>query len=284
MFFIMHNGFTQKYIENNHLKYFFNTVQGKIFLRSINCIKVSEFEGPDYKLISNNGVEHGLEETIIFAEHPVCKFFTSLDNIVKKVFKKLDEDDAFNKKFFITLLCDEKDFDLVKVKFKEKDVAEQIFSFIKQFPNNPHNASSYEFNGLTITGKHNIINFRTKNGIKMKVIYSQSDENYNFGGTPVINFPFISPIEAIQDAIDSKNKKYSNYKNKCNGTCNLLLVYDPFFSKGFLLNTEDKVYNHIFTSEFDNVFLLELGGKDPIKVTKLLTSKDYLIKDNSYNI
>lgn len=277
----MHNGSTQKYIEHNHLKYFLGTVYGKNFLRSINCIKILEFECPDYKLISNDGVEHGLEETIIFADHPVCKFFTSLDNIVKRVFKKLDEDEAFDKKFFINLLCDEKNLDLAKVKFKEKEVAEQICLLIKKNPDNPTNASSYEFNGLTITGKHNVVNFRTKNGIKMKVVYSQSDDSYNFGGTPVINFPLIFPIEAIQNALDSKNRKYSNYKNKCNGTCNVLLIYDPFFSKGFLLNTDDKVYNHIFTSEFDNVFLLELGGKEHIKVTELLTSKNYLSKDKS---
>lgn len=266
----MRNDFIQTYIENNHLKYFIDTNTGKSFLNRINCVEIKKTEIPDYILKGIEDVQHGLEITVLYTEHPVCRFFSSMDNIVKKVFKKLHNDPEIESKFFINLICNENNIDVTKIKLKEDEIAQQIYLLIKKQPYTPEIRTSYEFNGLVITGNNNIIEFTTNNNVSMKLIYSTNDRN--FGGTPVVNFPLCTAISLIQNCINKKDLKYNNYKKKCNGTCNLLLVADPFIAKGLLIETNENVYEHVFVSKFDNVFLLELGGKEHIKSSKLLIS------------
>lgn len=261
----MYNKLFQEHLENNHFNYFINTDNGKNFLRNINCINIKKSERPDYILKDINGLQHGIEEIVLFSNHQNCKFFSTMNNIVVKAFKLLDEDNDIKDKYFINLICNEIDF---SKKLNENQIAQDIYLRIKNFPNNSKEKTSYTFNNIFIEGIHNIFDFKTSNGISMKLIYSQSDKN--FGGSPVISYPLESPIELIQTAINKKNLKYEYYKSRCTGTCNLLIIYDPFISKGLLFESNTALYEHAFYSLFDNVFLLELGGKIPIKSSILL--------------
>ena len=66
-----------------------------------------------------------------------------------------------------------------------------------------------------------------------------------------------------------KEKKIAEYRSNCSGTCNLLVIYDPFIAKDISFEANDSIYGHLFKSGFDNILLLELGGKVAVKVSKL---------------
>ncbi len=75
------------------------------------------------------------------------------------------------------------------------------------------------------------------------------------------------PFEELQETINSKNKKYTAYKTKCD-ECNLLVV-SVGSRLGSCVNFSNKINSHTFSSSFKNVYLLDLGMGD-IKAIKLL--------------
>lgn len=259
----------QEYLEGVHLKYFAETEARKLFLNSIRCCSVEKSESPDFLLIDNFGKKHGLEITNLCKNHSLCCFFRSLDNIVKKVFVKVDKE--LSEKFFVNLMCsDMATKDIKDIKFREDAVAEQIFNIIKANPNNPQQKQTYYVGEMSISGNHNIVEFSTKEGVRMKVVYSKMDDNkHNFGGTPLFMLPLFNSFDVLQEAIAEKEKKIAEYRSNCSGTCNLLVIYDPFIAKGISFEANDSIYGHLFKSGFDNIFLLELGGKVAVKVSKL---------------
>lgn len=259
----------QKYIEKCHLKYFLSKNIGKDFLKSLSSVGIIPSEAPDFIIKTKENKLIGLEETIIGDNHPIIRFYNSLDAVVKSVFKKLDT--TFKNKFFINLICLETD--ISKVKFSKEKLSEQIFNIIKKKPDAPTVDNSYEYMGLKVTGKHNIVKFITENNIKMQLIYSPTDSDYHFGGTPVVSFPIKKPIELVEMSIKNKENKCKSYKKNI-PECNLLIIYDPFLVKGLAFNVSDDVYNHVFATSFENIFLMELGGQENIKVTKLKTVKN----------
>lgn len=75
-----------------------------------------------------------------------------------------------------------------------------------------------------------------------------------------------NPITAIQQAIDSKNKKYDSYMKNCD-VCDLLVISDDH-----QLVFDETIEKHKFKSNFRNVYLFDLSGDT--KVYCLQTYKD----------
>lgn len=61
------------------------------------------------------------------------------------------------------------------------------------------------------------------------------------------------PFDALQETIDSKNKKIDNYLKNCD-RC-FLLVYVPDVSKGNYCHFTNLLKKHLFSSKFENIFL-----------------------------
>lgn len=70
-----------------------------------------------------------------------------------------------------------------------------------------------------------------------------------------------NPFEDLQKTIDSKNKKFEQYKNNCD-ECDLLVVVENGF-----VHLSDKLQKHKFDSVFRDVYVLDLSYG--CKVTKL---------------
>ena len=223
---------------------------------------------PDFILTDRQGNKHGVELTTICKKHPITGLFRSLDNIVKKSLEKLNQ--TLGEQFYIILLCpDIFTKDIKDIKFKEEEIVDIIFEIIKKNPNTPKENYTYSSGNLNITGQHHIVDFDSPKGVHMQLIYSKSD--YSFGGTQVIMFPLERPIELLQKAIQEKENKLKSYHSKCTGSCNLLIIYDPFIANGLYFEATPDIYEYCFKSNFDNIFLLELSGKENIKVSKLNT-------------
>jgi hypothetical protein len=75
------------------------------------------------------------------------------------------------------------------------------------------------------------------------------------------------PFEELQDVINSKNKKYKIYTEKCD-ECDLLVVSDDSSTGNFAFFS-DKINKYKFVSAFKNVYLLDFGSISDIKTTKL---------------
>lgn len=180
-------------------------------------------------------------------------------------------DEKLDSKFFINLICMENN--IGDVSFNRDKLAKQIFNIISNNQENPINTNEYALFGLKIQGKDNIEDLEISNKIKFKLVYAKTDNTYNFGGAPFVSFPVKNPITMIEDALGDKESKYNEYKKKCSAGCCLLLIYDSFYAKGIHFIGNDNLYNHTFISSFDDVFLLELGGQEAIKVSKLCIRK-----------
>lgn len=63
------------------------------------------------------------------------------------------------------------------------------------------------------------------------------------------------PLDELQETIDSKNKKISNYLKKCD-KC-FLLVYIPDVSTGNYCHFTNSLKKHLFSSKFENIFLCQ---------------------------
>ena len=63
------------------------------------------------------------------------------------------------------------------------------------------------------------------------------------------------PLDGLQETIDSKNKKISNYLKKCD-KC-FLLVYIPDVSTGNYCHFTNSLKKHSFSSKFENIFLCQ---------------------------
>lgn len=264
----MKNKDIKYFIETQHFSYFLKHKIGEDFLQKLNCVHIEKSEIPDFILTDQYGNKHGVELTTICKKHPITCFFRSLDNIVKKSLEKLHQ--TLGEQFYINLLCpDIFTKDVKYIKFKEEEIVEIIFEIIKKNPNNSKEAYTYSFGDINITGQHHIVDFTSSKGVHMQLIYSKSD--HAFGGTPIIMVPLEYPIELLQKSIQEKENKLKNYHSKCTGSCNLLVIYDPFIAKGLYFEATPDIYEYCFKSSFDNIFLLELGGKEAIKASKLNT-------------
>lgn len=263
------------FIENNHLKYFIETNIGREFVKEEKCINVHKNEKPDYIFETLTG-NIGFELTVLAENTPYANLFHSLTSIVNKVFKKIDKELEY--KYFLNLICMENNIE--KIAIKEKELVEQIFSTIADYEKKGivSKKSKYSIGLISIEGKHHIEEIVMKNNLKFKLVFSKHDK-YNFGGTPVFSPVYTDPIDLIQSIINKKEVKKSKYNN-CKKYC-LLIISDPFIARGNSYNFSNEVFKHTFNSSFDNIFLLELGGENNLRASKLKCKQDILGNKNA---
>lgn len=255
----------KEYMERNHLQYFINTECGRALLNQLHCYEILKKDPPDFVLKTLIG-HCSLELTILSYESPLLKLFSALNGVVESVFKKIDQN--LDSKYFINLICLENDIN--KIKIHKSKLVEQVFNIIKGTHNNncDPETTSFSLGEISVSGKHHNVEFYTDTGVGMRLVYSKNDDSYNFGGTPVFSPICINPTNLIKDLIDKKNKKLSIYKN-CYSKCFLLLITDPFITKGCSFEFDDVFFQEHFYSSFDDIFLLELGGRNNIRASKL---------------
>lgn len=65
----------------------------------------------------------------------------------------------------------------------------------------------------------------------------------------------INPVKELQKRIDEKNRKIDKYRTNCK-KC-FLLIYVPDSKCGNYYSFSEHIFNHKFSSNFDNIFLYE---------------------------
>lgn len=107
----------------------------------------------------------------------------------------------------------------------------------------------------------------TKTQVELQNIIN-NNASYHHGGPVIFNNVINNPTTLIQNTIDKKEEKKVNYNKNCKKHC-LLIVSDPFITKGNFYEFNDEFGKNVFTSSFDNIFLLELGGKNNLLTQEL---------------
>lgn len=253
-------------LEQQHLQYFITHNIGKQFLQKLHIVQIIKRERPDFILCNAQGIPYGLEVTVLDTEQKNEQFFKSIDGVVKKLFAKITC--HLNKKYFINLICLEKN--LGEVKFKSAELLEKLFEIIKNDDGEQSDCTlTYQLGRISISGRHKQKQIEMSNGVQFLMIYSPNDKNV--GGTPVFGAAMHNPIQQMQNLITKKNNLISSYY-PCEQQF-LLMVVDPFITKGGFFTFDDNCFRHEFIGNFSKIFLLILGGKQSIEVVEIQNAK-----------
>ncbi|MBR5609162.1 MAG: hypothetical protein IKW63_02735 [Elusimicrobiaceae bacterium] len=253
------------FIEQQHFRYFLENEIGKQFIRNLQTIQILKSEKPDFLLCSAQGMVYGFEVTTLDAKTSNEHFFKSLDSVVKKLFIKISN--QLNRQYFVNIICLEKNWH--SVQFKSADLVQKLFEVIQKDDGKESDKNlTYSLGGISVTGKHKTTQITT-NGVRFQMIYSVSDKN--FGGSPIFGNSIHNPIVQIQELITRKNIRVRSYLPCVQQF--LMIVVDPFITKGCFFTFDNALLNHTFISDFSKVFLLILGGRKNIEVMELKNAK-----------
>lgn len=255
----------KEFIENVHFEYFLQTEVGKKLLENIKCYSIVKTEKPDFLLKTPNG-DIGFELTVLSENSKYTKFSYSLKSVVESVFKKIDNNLTYQ--YFINLICEEENINNIVI--EESKLSEQIFSIISDYEkmNIAPQQQHYTYGAITIKGAHHIVKFKSSKGVNFKLIFSKTTNNINVVGSSIFSPITLNPKKIILQLIRKKELKKIQYNINCTEHC-LLIIVDPFISKGNSYTFDEEFYNFVFSSSFNRIFLLELGGEENIKATQL---------------
>lgn len=262
----MENSKVKTWIECQHLKYFIESECGKNFLENLQIQLIVKSEKPDFLLFADSECPYGLEVSTLDSLNKDNYLFQSLDSVVKKLFVKISQ--KLNRKYFINLICLEKN--LNSIKFRSAELVEKLFKIIQDDDGKPANEKlTYTLGNISVSGQQKEARIETSNGLHFLMMYSINDQN--FGGTPCFGQAIHNPIYEIQRLITKKNSSKKSYISCIQQF--LMIVVDPFITKGCFFTFDDKLFEHKFISTFDAVFLLILGGRKNIEVIELKNAK-----------
>jgi hypothetical protein len=231
--------------------------------------KVVHGDSPDFLVYTSKGIL-GIEHTRLFKEHkrdsiPMQAIEGRRDKILRKAMIICNNNQVFparvevvfnNKKRFRNSSLEILNFSYKEAEFISEELAKSIMEYYTQDINLKDELHSSEL-PCQIEGIERV---RINSGMKFgkRVIETQLWLSIDCGWVRE------HCVNEIQGCIDEKNKKYDNYRNKCQD-CWLLIVADRSSdSQCFEMNQATKQYS--CASLFDTVFYFEIMTNELVRL------------------
>lgn len=217
--------------------------------------EIKDDESPDFLIIDNDKII-GIELTKIFQKnHSERMTFQASDSIIRDILLRIRKQFESKKLLGYEIHLDFH-IDHNSIKEKREEIANKLFNVIIE--NLPKQNGWVEIqNDFENLEKFPEIVSR------ISVYYSTELEILNItdskGGWIQHNM-----IEDLQEVISRKNSKVQNYLRKCHEIW--LLVHTISFSSGLFYIPGEETLNHIYHSNFDDIFFLNSSDREVHKL------------------
>lgn len=255
--------------KQNERKYLLRFLADKMYTHDFTPIEFTEViqclnDPPDFA-IKTKDKSISLEITTLNIYTGISKRQFSMDNVVKKVIKKIDSElsDRYSLKLGEGL-------GLKRLEMNEVKLAEQIFHIIKNFNKILKHQAKINYIDEIRKLKNNryLINFKNETGDAFGLFVSKIKAKQSNGGVATIAIEYKNNYDAVEKTINKKEKNLPVYKMNYNKNY-LLLVADSLVIKGCIFNFDCNFYKHKFRTKFDKIFLMEINWNNNYKITEL---------------
>ena len=260
----------QKALEVFYLSQFLNTPEGQKWKKENMVCNYEDYECPDFLFSTSTGTKVGLEIVDWVNQTKECRATQILLDVAGDICRTIKRERNINLSLIIDIYDPNeweaetrKDFlkhaynpGIKHLQANKKEIKKRFLEIILNTPN------------LTDYPEQKWVEINSQ---KFKLSFSRSWRDYPNFFVNNISTCWNNPIQAIQDVISDKNKKYTSYTKNCK-TCSLLIV-PPLYNTGNCLITPEVISSHHFNSKFKKTYILELRDTDGPVVSEIINKK-----------
>ncbi|MDR0399077.1 MAG: hypothetical protein LBH33_04700 [Endomicrobium sp.] len=254
----------QKGKENTYIDFFMESEAGKEWYDKNKIISKASCESPDFIFKTSTSKTIGLEIIDLFVQNKATLVLRTIANKICQYFKK-------EKGIALSILIDIYDERKLSHSYQEhlKYLYDPGFKHLEVSEKKIKNTFIAEIlkEDIPKFGSHKI--YIELPPHKFIVTIDRGDEPYTSVHVNNSGMCIEVSFDELQAVINSKNKKYKRYIEKCN-ECDLLVVSDDSSTGNFAYFSK-KINKYKFDSAFKNVYLLDFGSHSDTKTTKLKT-------------
>ena len=259
----------QKALETFYLSQFLSTPEGKKWQeKNICCIDKNQ-EEPDFIFNTPSNEKCGLEIVSWVNQTKQCRATQILYDIARDICRTIKERNNINLSLII---------DIYNPKEWERKTREDYLKYaynpgVKKLYANAKSIKKQFLDIIIATSyltEYPRQQWISINGQHFKLSFCRSWAEYPEFFVNNMGFCWDDPMQAIQNIISEKNKKYDSYIKNCK-ICSLLII-SPLYNTGNSLITPKMIAAHHFTSKFKDTYVLELHDSNSPHAHKLLVS------------